>query len=72
MFDTTLLIIRDADLWYDFVEAMRYYCGTKVGGTIAIVMQIVAGHEEGIEKAFGTKKAERDRSVVDREFMDNR
>ena len=36
-----------------------------------MVMQIIAGHEEGIEKVFGNQKEERDRAAVDREFMDN-
>ena len=36
-----------------------------------MMMQIVAGHEEGIEKVFSKKKQERERIAVDREFMDN-
>ena len=36
-------------------------------------MQVVAGHEEGIEQVFGRKTNEgRDRTAVNREFMDNR
>ena len=36
-----------------------------------MVMQVIAGHEEGIEKVFGKKKEGQKPVAVAREFMDN-